>query len=171
VTDHPRLRNIGVLIVLILIFSIPALFFSPNQMMDAASGPMLVFSCYAMFLIAGESWSAFWEGRSDRTAYALFGLTLLFASIIVMRSYGLVTRNIPGTEWVEHTHLYACAIFAQFVGVFLFSRASTPPSVTPRKAGIGQLVAGVMIGAIIASSKVLEPALAMVGKLLGGLVR
>lgn len=170
-TEHPRLRNIGVLLVLVLIFSIPALFVEPNHMMDAASGPMLIFSAYAMFLIAGEAWAAFWEGRSDRTAYALFGLSLLFASIIVMRSYGLVTRNIPGAEWIEHTHLYAAAIYAQFAGVFLFSRASTPPSVTPRRAGMGQLVAGVVIGAVIASSKVLEPLLAVLGKLFTGLVR
>ena len=170
-TEHPRLRNIGVLIVLVLVFVIPAMFISPNHMMDLASGPMLVFSCYALFLIASEAWEAFWVGKSDRTAFALFGLSLLFSSIIVMRSYGLLTRNISGMAWLEDTYLYAAAIYCQFVGVFLFSRASAAPSVKPRSVGVGQLMAGVIIGAVVASSKVLEPALAMVGKLLGGLVR
>ena len=168
-TDHPRLRNIGVLIVLILIFAIPAIFVSPSHMMDVTSGPMLVFAGYALILIAGEAWDAFWTGKSDRTAFALFGLCLLFGSIIVMRSYGLVTRNVPSLAWIEDTHVYAAAIFAQFTGVFLFSRASAPLVVSPRKSSMGQLFAGIIIGALIASSKLLEPLLAGVGRIMGRL--
>lgn len=168
-TNHPRIRNLAVLLVLVLIYAIPAIFVSPNHMMDLASGPMMIFAIYALFLITPEAWDAYWEGRSDRTAYALFGLSLLLVSIVVMRSYGLVTRNIGSMAWLEETYVYSAAIYAQFVGVFLFSRASTPPTVSPRRAGIGHVVAGVVIGTVIASSKMLEPLLAFVGKMLGRL--
>ena len=168
-TDHPRLRNLGVLLVLMAIYAVPALLLSPNHMMDLASGPMMVFAVYALYLIAPEAWDAYWSGRSDRTAYALFGLSLLLLSIVTMRAYGLLTRNIEAMGWLENTYVYSAAIYAQFVGVFLFSRASTPPTVSPRRAGVGHLVAGVVIGVVVASSKMLEPLLAMIGKVVGRL--
>lgn len=166
-TDHPRIRNLAMLIVLVLIYIIPAFFVSPDRMLDLASGPMMVFAIYALFLLAPEAWSAYWEGQSDRTAYALFGLSLLLTSIVTMRGYGLLTRNVEGLEWLENSYVYSAAIYAQFVGVFLFSQASTPPTVSPRRAGMGHVIAGVVIGILVASSKMLEPLLAMIGKVLG----
>ena len=170
-TEHPRLRNIGVLLVLALIYIIPALFVDSRHMLDIVSGPMLIFGLYALWIIAGEAWGAFWDGRSDRTAYALFGLSLLLFSVDIMRAYGLGTRNFTGLEWLENTHLYPVAIYCQFCGIWLFTRASTPPSIEPRRGGLGQLVAGVIIGAVVASSKMLEPVMMFVGKLFTGLVK
>lgn len=166
-TDHPRLRNLAVLIVLVLIYVIPAYFIDNRLMLDIVSGPMLLFGVYALFIIAREAWSAFWEGRTDRTAYALFGLSLVLLSVDLMRAYGLLTRNIPAMGWLEDTHLYPAAIYCQFAGLWLFTRASTPPQITPRRGGMGQIAAGVVIGMVVASSKMLEPVLAIIGKVLG----
>lgn len=178
-TEHPRLRNLAVALVLVLIYVIPAQFFTGKQMMDIASIPMLIWGVFALALIAREAVVAWWQGRADRTAYALFGLSLLFLSVDVMRSYGLSTRNIeyapigirvvvePFINWMasDDSHVYAVAIYAQFIGIWFFTRASFQPTVKSRTYGFGQLIAGVVIGAVLASSKVLEPVLMFIGRL------
>lgn len=172
--DNSRTRNLAVLVVLALLYVVTAfcVSFIPNQvtsqtMLDIVSVPMLVFGIYSLWIILGEAWGDFWAGKRDRAALGFFGLTAILISVVVMRPYGIATRNIPGIQWLEHTHIYAIALYIQAIGLMLFTRGAAPTTVQARKSGIGQLVAGVIIGALIGASKVLEPILSGIGKVIG----
>lgn len=165
--NHPRVRNLAVLIILGLIFTIPAIFIEHDRMLDIVSLLMLVFGVVGIYLIANETWASFWDGARDRASLALYGLFALFLSVVVMRSYGILTRNVESVKWLETTHVYAAMVYVQFAGLWLFSRASTQGELPTRRNKWGQLIAGIIIGSIIASSKVLEPILAGMGKLMG----
>jgi hypothetical protein len=167
VTDHPRVRNLSVLIVLSALFMIPSFFISRDHMLDIVSVLMLVFGIAALALISGEVWEAFWEGNRDRVAVGLYGLFALLLSVIVMRSYGILTRNVDAAKWLQETNTYAAMVYLQFVGLWLFFRASTPPTVPAKRSRWGQLVLGIFLGILLASSKALEPILMWVGKMLG----
>lgn len=163
--DNPRIRNVAVLLVLCLLYIIPALFIPYDRMLDLVSFLMLVFGITGLYLITEEAWGAFWAGERDRTALALYGLFALFLSAVAMRTYGILTRNVEGASWLTETYTYSSLVFLQFVGLFLFSRASTPPTVARKGGRWGQFALGILIGALIASSKALEPVLVAIGKL------
>lgn len=168
--DQNSLRNVAVLIVLALVYIVPALFIPSQAMLDIVSVPMLVFGAYAIYLVIGEAFNDFWSGRQDRAALGLFALTAILISVVITRPYGIITRNVEGASAIlEPTHIYPIALYIQAIGLMLFSRASTPSAVAHKHTGIGQLVAGIVIGALVASSKVLEPILAGIGKIAGKL--
>lgn len=160
-----RVKNIAVVLVLALFYIIPALFLPYERMLDLVSFLMLVFGIIGIGLILEESWGAFWSGDRDRSALALYGLFALFISVVVMRTYGILTRNVEGAAWLTETYMYSVLVYIQLIGLWLFSRASTPPTVSPKRSRWGQLIIGVVIGAIVASSKALEPILMAVGRL------
>lgn len=183
--NHPRLRNISVFLVLVLLFAIPAVIVNDNKrMMDLVSIPMLVYGLYAFAMIVREAWHDFWAGNSGRSAFALFGLSLVFSSIDMMRTYGLLTRNaemlapyIPFVPVVDFAHwldnksyFYAIAIYMQFVGIWFFTRASFQPTIPSRAHSFGRTLGVLTIGLVIGSSKVLEPVLAAIGKVVARLL-
>lgn len=163
-TNHPRIQNLAVLIVLVFLYLIPALLVPHEIMLDLVSAPLLVFGTYSLILLAQETGENFWEGQRSRAALALYGLFALFLSVIVTRSYGLVTRNLEGTGWLAESHIYSAALYIQFVGLWMFNKSAASPPIGPKKSGLGQLIAGVILGAIIVSSRLLEPVLALIGK-------
>ncbi len=164
--DNSRVRNLAVLFVLVAIFTVPSLFLSNSTILDIVSFLMLVFGVSGLYLIAEEVWGSFWSGMRDRASLALYGLFALFLSVVVMRTYGILTRNSEAANaLLSPTYTYAAMVYLQFVGLFLFSRASTPPTVVNKRAPRwGQLIVGILIGALVASSRILEPVLASVGK-------
>lgn len=164
-TEPSRVRNLAVLLVLIAVYTIPAIFVPASIMLDVVSVPMLVFGAFALYLIIGEAWDDFWSGEQSRRAIGLFALTAILLSVVVMRPYGIITRNIEGTGWLSETHIYPVALSIQAVGLWLFTRASETPTVTSRRPGWGKLVAAFVIGVLVASSKVLEPILMFLGRL------
>jgi small-conductance mechanosensitive channel len=165
VSDHPRIRNFGILIVLVVLFSLPTIFLPPSLMLDVVSLLMLIFGCTGLYLITAEAWDAFWQGYRDRASLALYGLFALFLSVVLMRTYGILTRNVEGAEWLSETYAYSALVAVQLVGLWLFSHASTPPSVATKGGRWGQLIVGVIIGSLIGASKLFEPIVAAVGKL------
>lgn len=166
--DNSRIRNLAVLIVLVSLFAVPSLFLPSSLVLDIVSLFMLIFACTGLYLVTDEAWRAFWDGARDRAALALYGLFALFLSILLMRSYGILTRNIPSAQSVlEATHLYAAFVYLQFCGLYLFTRGATAPAVEGKRSRFGQLIAGIVIGALIASSKAIEPILMGIGKVLG----
>jgi len=172
VTEHSTFRNWAAVIVLALVYIIPALFVSPQHMLDILSIPMLVSGGYGICLIASETWKAFKSGDQSRSALGLFGIFALLTSVVIMRPYGISSRNIEGADaWLETTHIFPIALYLQAIGLALFSRASAAPMVPTKGRGVGQIVAGVVIGVLIASSKALDPILMFVSKLFTGLVR
>lgn len=169
-TDNSRVRNLSVFLILCAAYIVPAIFIPHDRMLDLVSLLMLVFAVSAFWMIAGETWGAFWAGHRDRAALGLMGLFAVFLSVILMRTYGILTRNVEGAEWITDTHVYSAMVFLQFVGLWLFSRGATTPAVEGRRGRWGQLVVGVIIGALIASSKALEPILMFFSKLIGRLL-
>lgn len=163
--ESTRLRNVAVFLVLAVVFFLPTLFLSPDHSLDLWGFLMIVFGIVGLSMVAGEAWTSFWSGSRDRAALALYGLSALFLSVIAMRAYGIVTRNIAGTEWISDSYAYSGFVFIQFIGLYLFSQASTPPSVSPHRTRYGQLITGILIGALIASSRALEPILLFLSKL------
>lgn len=169
-TENHRVRNLAFLLVFCVVYTIPALFIAPMTMADIISVPMLIFGGYALYLLTEETWRAFWAGEQSRAALGLFGLSSLLVSVIVMRPYGISSRNIIGAQaWLETTHILPIALYIQAIGLMLFSRASATPYVSQKRTRWGQLVAGIIIGALIASSKALEPILIFFSKLFGRL--
>lgn len=166
-TDNSRVRNLAVLLILALAYIIPAIFIPQDRMLDLVSLFMLVFAISAMWMIAGETWLSFWAGHRDRAALGLMGLFAVFLSVILMRTYGILTRNVDGASWLTDTHVYSAMVFLQLIGLWLFSRGATTPAVEGRRSRWGRLIVGVIIGALIASSKMLEPALMWIGRLMG----
>lgn len=167
-TDNSRVRNLAFVLVLALIYIIPALFLSPHSMLDIVSVPMLVFGLYGFYLVFGETWEAFWAGERNKAAIGLFSLFSLLLSVIIMRPYGIASRNIPGAEaYLETTHIFPVALFLQAIGLYLFTLASSAPYVPSRRSGWVQLIAGMIIGALVISSRALEPALMFISKLFG----
>lgn len=163
--DNSRVRNLAVLLVLVMLFAIPAIFVPSSIMLDIVSFFMLVFGIAGMYLIAQEVWTSFWSGLRDRASLALYGLFSLFFSVVMMRTYGILTRNSDAAEAIlAPTHAYGVMVYVSFIGLWLFSRASTPPTVADKGGKYGQLVVGIILGALIASSKLLEPILAGVSK-------
>lgn len=165
--DNSRIRNLAFLIVLMAIFTIPSLFLSHDLMLDAVSFLMLVFGISGIYLITEETWAAFWSGSRDRASLALYGLFTLFLSVVLMRSYGILTRNVEGAGWLQETHLYAGFVSVQLIGLWLFSKASAQGVVPTKQSKWGQLFVGIIIGALVASSKALEPILMGISKLFG----
>lgn len=166
-TEPSRVRNLAVLIILAVAFAVPAIFIPQERMLDIVSGLMFLFGVLGFYFIANASWEAFWSGRRDRASVALYGLSALFLSIMAMRSYGILTRNVESIDaMLSPTHTYAVFVYLQFIGLYLFTRASEAPTVPARPTRWGQLFVGVIIGALIASSKMLEPALMFIGKCL-----
>lgn len=164
-SDNPRVQNFGVLFVLALIYIIPSIFLPNEVMLDAVSVPLLVFGMWSFFLLARETSETFWEGQRGRAALALYGLFAVFLSVIITRSYGLLTRNTNLTGTLDDTHIYSAALYIQFIGLWLFTRSAASPAISPAKNNFGQLVAGIILGAILASSRLLEPLLVMCGKM------
>jgi len=167
VADHPNVKNISVLLVLIAAFTIPALFLSKESMQDLVSVLMLVFACTSFYLVAGETWRSFWEDDRSRVALGLYGLFAVFLSVILTRTYGIMDRNVAGFWWVKETHTYSAFIFIQFVGLMMFARSSTPPSAPVKRSRWGQIILSLVIGLLIGSSKALEPILMWVGRWVG----
>lgn len=165
--DNSRVRNLAVVLVLAAVFAIPAFFIPSHLMLDIVSLLMLVFGIAGLWLISQEAWVSFWDGNRDRASLALYGLFALFLSVVMMRSYGILTRNVAGAEWLSDTYTYSALVFVQGIGLWLFSRASTPPTVASKGGRWGQLAIGIIIGALIASSRILEPALMAIGKIFG----
>lgn len=164
---NSRARNISVASILMAIYAVPAIWVSGQTMLDIVSIPMLAYGLYLFYFIAEEAVLAFWDGRSDRVALGLFGLLLLFVSVDIMRPYGLISRNVPGAEeWLKTTHIYGIAVYMQFIGLYLFTRGTALPSVAGNKARWGQLVAGVIIGVLLSTSKFVEPVFVAMGRLL-----
>lgn len=163
-TERPRIQNIAILLALIIIY-LPLLFLTNQTALDIVSVPLLVFAVWSFSLIAGEATQTFWRGDRRRSALALYGLFAIFLSVMVTRIYGLVTRNLDGTGWLDDSHIYSMALYLQFIGLYVFTRGATHPSVIASKNRYGQLIAGVIIGAIVASSRLLEPILMFCGKL------
>lgn len=163
--DSSRVRNLAALFVLILVYTIPALLIPYDRMLDVVSVFMLVFGISGLYLIAEETWESFWAGDRSRTSLALYGLFALFLSVITMRSYGILTRNVESATWITETYTYSALVYLQFIGLMLFSRASTPPTVARKSSRWGQLLIGIVIGALVASSKALEPMLMGLGRL------
>lgn len=168
-TDNSRIRNLAVLIVLVIVYSVPAFFLSQDRMLDVVSLFMLVFAVSAICMIASETWGAFWAGHRDRASLGLMGLFSLFLSVILMRSYGILTRNVESAAWLTETHVYSAMVFLQLTGLWLFSKGATTPAVEGKRTRWGQIFVGVIIGALIASSKALEPILIFFSKLFGRL--
>lgn len=168
-TSNSPVRNLAVVIVLAVVFISPSLFMSREALIDTVSFLMLVYGVIGLYLIAHETWVSFWSGERDRESLALYGIFALFLSVVLMRSYGILVRNVSGLEWLEETHLYASFIFVQFIGVWLFSRASTQSVMMTKQNKWGQLIIGIIIGALVASSRVVEPVLMAIGKLFGRL--
>lgn len=163
--ENSRVRNISVALVLILLYLVPAIWIPGQTMLDIVSWPMLAFGLYLLFIVAVETISAFWAGRSDKVALGLFGLFLIFISVDITRPYGIISRNITGAdEWLKDTHIYGVAIYLQFIGLYFFTRGASTPHVEGRRTRWGQLVAGVIIGLLLATSKVLEPVLMFVAR-------
>lgn len=170
-TEPSRVRNLAVLITLVIAFAVPAFFIPQERMLDIVSGLMFLFGVLGFYFIASASWEAFWSGRRDRASLALYGLSALFLSIMAMRSYGILTRNFTAVDdLLSPTHTYAVLVYLQFAGLYLFTRASEAPIVPARPTRWSQLFVGVVIGALIASSKMLEPALMFIGKAIGYLL-
>lgn len=169
-SDNSRVRNLSILIVLGLIYTIPALFLTPHLMLDIISVPMLVYGLYGLYLLFPETWRSFWSGDQTRAAIGLYGLSLLLMSVVIMRPYGIADRNIPNAAWLASTHIFPIALFMQAIGLMLFTRASSTAYIPTQKTKWGQLIAGIIIGALVATSKVLEPVLMAIGKLFGRLV-
>lgn len=163
-----RVRNLAVVIVLAIAYTIPAIWISPGSMLDIISVPMLVFGLWGIYILFGETWEAFWNGEQSKTALGLFSLFSLLLSVVIMRPYGISTRNVAGAEeYLSTTHILPIALTIQAVGLYLFTRASSAPYVPSKRTGWGQLMAGILIGALVASSRVLEPLLLWVSKLFG----
>jgi len=168
VTDKTPHRNVAVALVLIATYAVPALFIDPQTMLDIISVPMLVFGGWGLYILFMETWKAFSSGEQGRAALGLFGIFLLLVSVVVMRPYGIATRNIVGAkDWLDSTHILPVALYLQALGLMFFTRASAAPYVPSKGRGIGQLIAGVVIGILVASSKALEPVLMWVSKLFG----
>lgn len=168
---NSRVRNISVAVVLFLIYLVPAFWFSGQTMLDIVSIPMLFFGLYLFYVVAEEAVLAFWDGRADKVALGLFGLLLLFLSVDIMRPYGIISRNVDGAkDWLDQTHIYGVAVYIQFIGLYLFTRGATPSQVDGRRPKWGQLVAGVIIGLLLATSKIVEPVVAFIGKLFSRLI-
>lgn len=164
-TENSKVRNLAAFLILCAAYIVPAIFISHDRMLDLVSLLMLVFAISAFWMIAGETWGAFWSGQRDRASLGLMGLFAVFLSVILMRTYGIMTRNVTAAEWLTDTHVYSAMVFLQFVGLWLFSRGATTPAVEGRRSRWGQMIVGIIIGALIASSKALEPILMFVSKL------
>lgn len=168
--DNSRIRNLAFLIILVAVFSIPSFFLSHDLMLDLVSFLMMIFGISGLYLIGEETWSAFWAGNRDRASIALYGLFTLFLSVVLMRSYGILTRNVEGAGWLQETHLYAGFVAVQLTGLWLFSKASAQGVVPTKQSRFGQLIVGIIIGALVASSKAIEPVLMFFSKLFGRLL-
>lgn len=164
--SNSPVRNLAILIVLAALFIIPSFFVTHDLALDIVSFFMLVFGISGLWLVTEETWNSFWAGSRDRASLALYGIFSLFLSVVLMRSYGILTRNVEGAGWLQETHLYAGFVFIQFVGLWLFSRASTQGVVPTKQSRFGQLIAGIVIGILVASSKMIEPILMTIGKIL-----
>lgn len=165
--DNSRIRNLAVLVVLMAVFTVPAIFLNHDLMLDGVSFLMLAFGISGLYLITEETWAAFWAGSRDRASLALYGLFSLFLSVVMMRSYGILTRNVEGAGWLQETHLYAGFVAVQLTGLWLFSKASAQGVVPTKQSKWGQLIVGIIIGALVASSKAVEPILMFLSKLFG----
>ncbi len=163
-TDNSRVRNLAFVLVLVILYAIPGYFLPPSTMLDIISVPMLVFGLYALYLLFPETWKSFWQGDQSRAAIGLYGLSTLLISVVIMRPYGIADRNIPSLDWLPSTHIFPIALFIQAVGLMLFTRASTAPALGTSRSGWGQLVAGIVIGALVVSSRALEPLIVFLGK-------
>lgn len=168
-TDNSRVRNWAVLLILALVYTIPAFFIKPSLMLDIVSVPMLVFGIYGLYILTGETFAAMNSGARDRAALGLFGLFALLLSVVIMRPYGILTRNVQSASWLSDTHVFAFALYLQAIGLWLFTRASAAPYVPAKRSGLGQLIAGIIIGALIASSRALEPVMMAIGRMFGRL--
>lgn len=165
-TDPSRVRNFAVLIILCAIFTIPAIFMERGPLLDSVSFLMLLFGGIGLWQVSGEAWGAFWSGSRDRYALGLYGLFALFLSVVLMRTYGITTRNnVSANMALETTHVYAALVFIQFAGLLLFTRGASAPAVAGKRTRWGQLIGGILIGALLTSSKFLEPVLMFFSKL------
>lgn len=169
-SDHFRYRNLAVALVIVIAYTVPALFLSPQTMLDIVSVPMLVFGLWSAAVMVNEAWEAFWSGDQSRAALGLMGLFSIFISIIIMRPYGIIDRNVPSIDWLSSTHIFPVALTFQAVGLFLFSRASQPPIIEAKRGRWGKLVLGIVIGILVGSSKLLEPAIAVVAKVFSSML-
>lgn len=170
--DNSRVRNWAVLIVLILVYAIPTFiisWLSPEPVkltLDIFSVLMIAFGIVGLWLVSEETWAAFWAGERDRTALALYGLFTLFLSVILMRSYGVATRRNESLDaYLSSTYIYSALVYVQMAGLWLFSRASTPPSLPSKKSRWGQFALGILIGVLLASSRAIEPVLMALGRI------
>ena len=164
-TEPSRVRNLAVLLVLVILYIAVRIFVAPQTMADIVSVPMLVFGAYGFYLLFEEFWVSFWSGDQSRRALGLFGLTALLASVIIMRPYGITSRNVVGADgWLEQTDILPIALALQAVGLWLFTRASETPTVISRKAGWGKVLGALLVGILVGSSKMLEPILITVSK-------
>ncbi len=168
-TEEPRVSNWAILAVLVLAYVIPSFFIKPNMMLDIVSVPMLVFGIYGLYILGGETIAAMNAKSRDRAALGLFGLFALLLSVVIMRPYGILTRNVTAASWLSDTHAFAFALYLQAIGLWLFTRASAAPYVPAKHSSWGQLIIGIIIGALIASSRWLEMGLIGVGKIFGRL--
>lgn len=165
-TDNSRVRNLAIILALAIAYTVPAIFLSPQNMLDIVSVPMLVFGLWGIYIVFGETWGAFWAGEQSKTALGLFSLFALLLSVVIMRPYGIATRNVAGAEdYLSTTHILPIALTIQALGLYLFTRASAAPYVPSKRTGWGQLIAGILIGALVASSRILEPGLLFVSKM------
>ena len=174
--SHPRIRNIGVVVILALVYYIGVLItqaivgtepgVAPKAMLDVVSVPMLVFGMVLLAMLITDTMSAFWGGDRTRGATALYGLFLVVLSNDVMRTYGVSTRNIPSLAWLENTYIYSVAVYIAFIGLFFLSRATRAPEVDGKSSRWGGIAAGIVIGIVVGSSKMIEPAIAAIGRLL-----
>lgn len=178
-TEPSRVRNLAVLFALAIIYVIIRLVVQtmqglglieilsvPQTMLDILSVPMLLFGLYALYLIIGEAWDDFWAGEQTRRALGLFALSALLISVVAMRPYGIITRNVEGADDVlSKTDIYPIALYVQALGLWLFTRASETPTVGAKRPGWGRIIAAFVIGVLVASSRALEPSLMFVSKL------
>lgn len=165
-TEPSRVRNLAVLITLCAVFSVPAIFMERGPLLDTVSFLMLLFGGIGLWQVSGEAWEAFWAGNRDRYALGLYGLFALFLSVVLMRTYGITTRNNKTVDlMLEQTHIYAALVFIQFAGLMLFTRGASAPAVAGKRTWWGQLVGGILIGVLLTSSKFLEPVLMFFSKL------
>jgi len=166
VTEPSRVRNFAVLIVLCAIFTVPALFMERGPLLDGVSFLMIIFGVVGLWQVTPEAWEAFWHGSRDRYALGLYGLFALFLSVVLMRTYGITTRNnVSANAVLEDTHVYAALVFIQFAGLLLFTRGASAPTVSGKRTRWGQLIGGILIGILLTSSKFLEPVLMFFSKL------
>lgn len=166
-----RAKNIGLVIVLHVIFLVPYLFIPWRWMLDIVSAAMLVFAIYNLKDYGKEAWWAFWDGDRSRSALALYGVVLLFLSAILGRTYGISWRAAGSPAWVEATPLFAYTLYLLLIGFILFRKASPDPQVPRQTSPVVSWISIVVISVVLTMTKALEPLIMIVGKFVAHLAR